>query len=303
MKDERPVGDLDPKDRLENYAAKAVGQRLDRLVYDMDQVTRAADAEPVHDLRVAVRRLNSALGVFKGQFPKKASSSIRKRLSQLRQAAGDVRDRDISLRLTAGELGAAEPLVERLNRERKKAASRLQKKVRKVLRKSPGSAWRKELRLPPFSRANGASGPRAATFAAATLPDAARTFFLAGRAAAEQGPPIEQGPPGVPLHPLRIQGKKLRYCLELFAPCYGPEVNELIDTLKKVQDYLGDINDCKAAAPLLTEGASKQDSARIRESLKARDQELFDEFRRYWTETVDAPGELETWLLTLGRGA
>ena len=290
-------GGPDPKDRLETYAAKAVGERLDRLVHDLERVGRCPRADPVHDLRVAVRRLDSALVVFRPELPRKASAAIRKKLSRLRQFAGAVRDRDICLGLGEADMAAKPASVDRLLAGREQAAGKLQKRVRKLLRKNPGTAWRRELRLPPYARQGENTGPRAASFAAATLPEMARRFFLAGRLAARRGPQA------VPLHPLRIRGKKLRYCLELFAPCYGPEIDELIVSLKKVQDFLGDINDCKAADPLLTGGASSEESGRIRGALKARDQHLFEQFRQYWAKTFDASGELETWLLMLGRGA
>ncbi len=287
----------DPRDRLETYAAKVLGERLDELVHDLERAAQSPDEERVHDLRVAVRRLNSALVVFKELTPKKASTSIRKTLSRLRHFAGPVRDRDICTALAEGGLGAEAAQVERLRRDRAGAAEKLRKRARKLLRKNPGSAWRRALRLPPYASRRQAAGPRAVSYAAATLPEMARRFFVAGRRAAQQGGPAAE------LHALRIKGKKLRYSLELFGPCYGPEIDALLEGLKTVQDVLGDINDCKAADELLTAGASREESGRIRGALNARDQDLFERFRRYWQDVFDVPGELETWLLTLGRGA
>jgi len=46
------------------------------------------------------------------------------------------------------------------------------------------------------------------------------------------------------LHDMRIAAKRLRYCFEFFAPCFGKEVKGLLENFKKLQDYLGEIHDC-----------------------------------------------------------
>ena len=64
------------------------------------------------------------------------------------------------------------------------------------------------------------------------------------------------------LHPLRIQGKKLRYLLELFPGVFpGEEVDQAVDLLKDLQDNLGDINDLKVHEEFFqAAGASRKKS-------------------------------------------
>jgi len=45
-------------------------------------------------------------------------------------------------------------------------------------------------------------------------------------------------------HAMRIAGKRLRYALEAWNDIYGGTLGDGIDTLKKIQDLLGDLHDC-----------------------------------------------------------
>jgi CHAD domain-containing protein len=58
--------------------------------------------------------------------------------------------------------------------------------------------------------------------------------------------------PAAKLHRLRLATKKLRYTLELFRDCCGDEWESDLEKLRKLQQALGDINDCVAAWRLLS---------------------------------------------------
>ena len=53
------------------------------------------------------------------------------------------------------------------------------------------------------------------------------------------------------LHDFRLAGKRLRYSLELFRESYGPELDSILRTLKKIQRALGRISDCDATERLV----------------------------------------------------
>jgi CHAD domain-containing protein len=46
------------------------------------------------------------------------------------------------------------------------------------------------------------------------------------------------------LHAMRIQGKRLRYALEVFAPCFGEGFRDAYAEVEALQEALGAINDC-----------------------------------------------------------
>ena len=58
---------------------------------------RRGDMEAVHDMRVATRRLRSALRDFMPLMDKRPSKRVRKELKRLADALGAVRDQDVAL--------------------------------------------------------------------------------------------------------------------------------------------------------------------------------------------------------------
>ena len=101
------------------------------------------------------------------------------------------------------------------------------------------------------------------------------------------------------LHKMRLAGKRLRYVLELFRPCYGPALDERVHALKKLQDALGDVNDAVAAGALLGNRVGKK----VREYLSERAKEKASDFRKYWKEDFDSDGREKWWLDYLERSA
>ena len=116
-----------------------------------DGVLDMGDIEPLHDMRVATRRLRAALEVFEPCFPAKRHRKALKRVKALADALGERRDADVeieSLRSFLAEAPAAdreaiEALIERLREEQREANEALApyvgrerlKKLRRRLRK------------------------------------------------------------------------------------------------------------------------------------------------------------------------
>ena len=53
------------------------------------------------------------------------------------------------------------------------------------------------------------------------------------------------------LHNMRIAAKHLRYTLEIFSVCFGPEIDDRIEDVKSVQEQIGQIHDCDVLIELL----------------------------------------------------
>ncbi len=51
------------------------------------------------------------------------------------------------------------------------------------------------------------------------------------------------------LHDMRIAAKRLRYILEIGAPCFGPYAATAGKRAKEIQDLLGEIHDCDETIP------------------------------------------------------
>ena len=135
------------------------------------------------------------------------------------------------------------------------------------------------------------SDQTAAENARKILPGLAESFVRLGRKVAHDRAAAKA------LHSFRLQAKRLRYCLELFQPCYGPGLKERLDVLKRVQDYLGALNDTAVTRTMLRDAAAKRlpEAQQLDEFLRARAEEKKSEFLHYWRETCDSPEHLRWW--------
>jgi|SRR5579872_927308 len=125
------------------------------------------------------------------------------------------------------------------------------------------------------------------------LPQVAREYFRGGRELFRRAPAA-----AAKLHSFRLATKRFRYTLELFRPCYGPGLDQKLERLRKVQDYLGDINDCATTRRLLRP-APKTIAVFLARRMKGKTSAM----RRYWRESFDAPGQERRWTDYLARFA
>lgn len=182
---------------------------------------------------------------------------MRRSLKKAMLHAGEVRDRDIALRLLEK---LALPKSARLSRlirtEREEAALTLIATLRHWVRR----------KLPAKCRDVEATADE-------ILPEMAKELFTLGKAAAREKASVEE------IHEFRIAAKNFRYTLDFFAPVYGASHQRLLKQLKSVQALLGDINDCASVRRLL----SGQHGARpVLAALKKRQRKKIAEFRHLW---------------------
>lgn len=125
------------------------------------------------------------------------------------------------------------------------------------------------------------------------LPKLVRSYFKSGRAAMRHERTWDA------LHEFRLESKRFRYTLELFRPLYGPEMEDRIGSLKKLQQLLGEINDCVATSELLADhGEYEALRKRLDQKARKKTQQLF----KHWREKFDAEGEEARWEAVL-RGS
>src|SRR3954447_16572906 len=85
-----------PDEPVGRVAARALAARFDRVWHFMPLAAeKPADVENVHQLRVSTRRAAAAMDIFEYWLPKRRASQMRKRLKQIRNAAGQARDLDV----------------------------------------------------------------------------------------------------------------------------------------------------------------------------------------------------------------
>lgn len=107
--------------------------RAEEVLEHSARVLDLSDVEPVHDMRVATRRLRAALEVFEPCFPAKRWRKALKRVKRLADALGERRDLDVEIELLeslADEAAEADrealaSLIERLRAKQRQANDEL----------------------------------------------------------------------------------------------------------------------------------------------------------------------------------
>lgn len=144
----RDVPGLDCEEQFGLVAARVVEVRAAEVFEHSDGALDVEDIEPLHDMRVATRRLRAALEVFEPCFPTKRHRKALKRVKALADALGERRDRDVAIELLESFVGEApevdrpalEALIERLHKEQRQANDELApyvkpKRLRKLRRR------------------------------------------------------------------------------------------------------------------------------------------------------------------------
>jgi CHAD domain-containing protein len=131
------------------------------------------------------------------------------------------------------------------------------------------------------------------------LPELARGFFEAGRELAAKEPSFAD------LHRFRLLTKRFRYTLELFRPCYGPGLAARIESLRALQQDLGEISDCAATRDLLLKRDDLRPAQRdwLVGNLKMLATARIAKFRGRWQEEFGPPVREHWWINYLTRFA
>jgi CHAD domain-containing protein len=270
------------------FAVAQATRLLERLAFQINGAVHSPHAGAIHDLRVAIRRFSQVLSACKACFPSRSVRKMRRRLKLIMRLAGEVRDTDVALQLTAAS--GASSLEAKLRARRKTAAKSLLASLKHWTARKSVSKWRSALEsgIPP--RELGQS--KAEAFAHRELPRLAARFFREGaRAAAPQASAGER-------HRFRLAAKKFRYTLELFAEFYSPAAAHWTAQVKELQALLGAINDCRSVRALVE---ALGGDPKIEASLKKRQHRKSLEFRRAWTARFGAADAAKQWRQSLSH--
>jgi CHAD domain-containing protein len=223
---------------------------LDQAAAALPRLADPDDAEALHDLRVALRRLRSCLKSYAAELDGSVPQKLARRLQRLASATGPGRDTEVQiewLRQRGPELrnhrhrqGLAWILA-RLQQRRDEAYAELRDEVtRDFVRVEEGlrrrlSVYRAEVRLdesPPPSFG--------AAAAESVLRHAAKLVHQVGRVT--DAGDVERA------HAARISAKRLRYLADPLAQLAAPNrrqarANQLVHRLKGLQDLLGELHD------------------------------------------------------------
>jgi CHAD domain-containing protein len=241
---------------VDQALALVTAHLADVILYWAKFAPEGASPDPVHQMRVAVRRLRSALSVFRHATSDTDLKELTNGLKNLATMLGCARDWDVFLAETGATVQAAFPsdrkIATLMNAGRRQRAA-YYAALREYL---TSDAWRiLSLRLallplmrpwakdPPPAQAEILARP-AADYAAVALHRRAKRVLEAGK--------DFETLPHEALHEVRKQAKRLRYAAEFFEPLFPAKaVKRTLRRLEELQETLGAVNDGAVAAALL----------------------------------------------------
>jgi CHAD domain-containing protein len=249
-----------PDQPVAETARLALGCRLDLVCYYLPLAAERwqEDVEYVHQLRVTSRRSVAAVDIFGHLLGERRRRWLRRRLGKIRRAAGDARDFDVQLARLEAWAGDhpdrdVTPVADWLSERRRLAQAAIVTRQQRLAGKDfDGRVRRLVERVGMKARPKRLAQVSFATAARGALPPIADRFFAAGDDI--RADEIDS------LHRFRIEGKRLRYAIELLAAAFGPELcNEVYPVVESLQEKLGTVNDHATAAARYREWAATTD--------------------------------------------
>ena len=258
---------------VESKLARALGERVPAepdvlsgylaaqrdAIRDTEAGVRAGDAEAVHDMRVATRRLRSTLRTFRPLLDRDRTEPLRAELHWFAGLLGAVRDGDVMARRLTDAVAAEPddlvvgPVAERI---RDQLGSRTATARDRLVEALDGIRYRKiraDLDRLAAGELRAAGTPatrrRLLTRARKAVRRADRRMAAADRAA---GTDRDAGADrDALLHTARRAYKRARYAAEAVQPLAGKPAGRLVKALRGLQDVLGGHQDAIVAGELV----------------------------------------------------
>ncbi len=234
-------------------AYAALRRQFARVLANEPGTRLGEDIEALHDMRVATRRLRTAVSAFSAALPPEVLAA-RPDFGWVADVLGEVRDLDVELawlREDAAALAGVDeealaPLIASLDERREAARTRMLAALDSPRYESLVDVMTGMLRA-------GETTPVGASPAVRTAPDLLRRRWRRfNRVARELGPDSSDAD----YHDARIRVKRIRYTTEFASRLYGRAARDFIAALKDAQDELGRRQDAAVAIGMLEEIAA-----------------------------------------------
>ena len=294
---------VDPNDPA-RLAVQAILRRYIRAFMANDQAVRRGADDGVHQMRVAARRLRSALKAFRPLLDVDWAQSLRDELKWVGDSLGGARDAEVLLARLLGELDALPP---------EQVVGQVRAKIEQTVggdltaaTETALATLRSERYLALVDRLVAAgwdpmTTPMAEKPAGDVLPPLvadAWTKLAKGAAHVRR-----RGATDDDWHQTRIRAKQARYSAEAVVPIFGKPAKALAKQAEAVQELLGEHQDAVVAADVVRRLAVAPRSGSIAFTLGliyARQQQVLartrDEFPALWAAASDS--RHRKWLRT-----
>ncbi len=258
---------------LEDWAFLAIKKHFQKVIKYEADVLEDRDPEDLHQMRVGVRRLRSAITGFAPalDLPKPAQE---KKIGKIGHKLGTLRDLDVLREALETQYKPTLPSKERkslqtalvqLDKQRRQALKQVKEMLEHQRYQSPKQSLKKWLKQPTYQEIG--QMPIQEVLPDLLLPELSKLLLHPGWLVGaevkegevdvlkESSPEIveqqlaEQGPV---LHSLRKETKRIRYQMELFSDFYGESYKVYLEDVKAIQGILGQIQDSFVLAEFLT---------------------------------------------------
>jgi CHAD domain-containing protein len=232
---------LSPGETVADAARKAIAFGAEVLLRNQN-AAESGEAEPLHQLRVATRRLRATIEMFANVIYAAQLKILRRDIPWIAHQAGACRECDVTSALIAAraqKIGtgldtAIAPMISALDERRKAEHARLyellgSKRYQGLLAKLSRPAIKK------------VGADRRLGVVAAQL------IRPASRGASRLGEKIAGDAPSLLFHKLRVRIKRLRYELEMMAPLGAKRHRKTLARLEALQELLGLYHDTTVA--------------------------------------------------------
>lgn len=259
---------------LGDWASLAIKKHLDKIVKHEADVLADRDPEALHQMRVNMRRLRSAITGFAPalDLPKSASE---KKIGKIARTLGTLRDLDVLKEalenqykptLPAKEQKELETALDKLGKQRHQALAEVKETIEGDRYSSLKQSLKKWLKQPQFKAI--AQMPIQEVLPDLLLPEVSKLLLNPGWLVGTQ---VKQGEikihrelspemveqklveQGILLHELRKETKRIRYQMEVFQNFYGETYEEYLKQMKDIQAVLGQIQDRFVLSEFLTD--------------------------------------------------
>jgi CHAD domain-containing protein len=256
-------------------SARLIALRLlDDVVAARLRLGLPGDPEALHDFRVALRRLRSAVRAWRAQLGSALSKRVRRRLREIARATSRSRDLEVHIAWVEARVeglrdyqrAGADWLLGRLRARKARADRRLERRLARDLARTEAKL---RTALPGF---------RVTVLPPLPVPPNSSGGAVLGRLVGELGAGLASQlalvatiADQVEAHRARIAGKRLRYLLEPVAEAVEGAPG-IIARLKELQDVLGGLHDAHVFAADLARAlqiAALQQARRVSRELMA----------------------------------
>ncbi|MGC1902511.1 MAG: CHAD domain-containing protein, partial [Candidatus Acidiferrum sp.] len=266
---------------------RGLRKSMERVLEELEHVSNDPAPDPVHDLRVAIRRCRSVAAVLQEVDPDPAWRELRQLPKKLFRRLGALRDAQVIDGWVKQLAPSDDPLRTKLHAEFAAKEPELREDVLNAVEKFDEKSWthlegkvRRRVRLVP------PSGLAAQCLAVERIDDARD---LHARAQRTDNPKA--------WHALRIGIKRFRYTVENLLPeqyaLWGRN-------LKRLQDLLGEVHDLDVLAAVLKDVCARD----AKEAQDEKDALAATQTQHAWQETIhrERSQRVETYRqLTLGK--